>query len=103
MDVYKAKIQSDGSLKNLILRIVVRGDMQNKDLIGYTWSPTYSMSNLKYFLGDSFKHKARVYQLGFIGLFLQGKVENMVLRSWKVDMQTILQNVQFTLEDPLYY
>ena len=74
--------------------------MQNNDLIGYTWSPTYSMSTLKYFLEDSVKHKARVYQLGFIGSFLQGKVENMVLRSWKVDMQTILQNVQVTLEDP---
>ena len=30
MDVYKAKIQSDGSLDKLKLRIVVRGDPQNK-------------------------------------------------------------------------
>ena len=30
MDVYKAKIQSDGSLDKLKLRIVVRGDFQNK-------------------------------------------------------------------------
>ena len=30
MDVYKAKIQSDGSLEKLKLRIVVRGDLQNK-------------------------------------------------------------------------
>ena len=30
MDVYKYKIQSDGSLDKLKLRIVVRGDMQNK-------------------------------------------------------------------------
>ena len=30
MDVYKAKIQYDGSLDKLKLRIVVRGDMQNK-------------------------------------------------------------------------
>ena len=29
MDVYKAKIQSDGSLDKLKLRIVVRGDLQN--------------------------------------------------------------------------
>ena len=27
MDVYKAKVQSDGSLKKLKLRILVRGDM----------------------------------------------------------------------------
>ena len=30
MDVYKAKIQSDGSLEKLKLIIVVRGDLQNK-------------------------------------------------------------------------
>ena len=30
IDVYKAKIQSDGSLDKLKLRIVVRGDLQNK-------------------------------------------------------------------------
>ena len=30
MDVYTAKIKSDGSLDKLKLRIVVRGDQQNK-------------------------------------------------------------------------
>ena len=30
IDVYKAKIQSDGSLDRLTLIIVVRGDMKNK-------------------------------------------------------------------------
>ena len=34
MDVYKAKIQSDGSLDKLKLRIVVRGDLQNKEMVG---------------------------------------------------------------------
>ena len=46
MDFYKAKIQSDGSLDKLKLRIVVRGDMQNKEMVGDTWSPTASMRNL---------------------------------------------------------
>ena len=36
MDVYKAKIQSDGSLDKLKLRIVVRGDLQNKEMVGDT-------------------------------------------------------------------
>ena len=40
MDVYKAKIQSDGSLGELKLRIVVRGDLQNKEMVGDTWPPT---------------------------------------------------------------
>ena len=37
MDVYKDKTQYDGSLNKLKLRIVVRGYMQNKDLVGNTW------------------------------------------------------------------
>ena len=40
MDVYKSKIQSDESLDKLKLRIVVRGDLQNKEMVGDTWSPT---------------------------------------------------------------
>ena len=49
MDFYKAKIQSDGSLDKLKLRIVVRGDLKNKEMIEDTWSPTASMRTLKYF------------------------------------------------------
>ena len=49
MDVYKEKIQSCGNLDKLKLRIVVRGDLQHKELFGDTWSPTASMRNLKYF------------------------------------------------------
>ena len=37
MDVYKAKIQSDGSLDKLNLRIIVRGDLKNKEMVGDTW------------------------------------------------------------------
>ena len=78
MDVYKAKNLSDGSLDKLKLRILVRGDLKNKELAGGTWSPTASMSNLKYFLADAFKHKARAHQLDSIEAFLQEKVNNRV-------------------------
>ena len=76
MDVYKAKIQSNVSLDKLKLRIVVRGYFQNKEMVGDTWSPTSSMRTLKYFLANAAKHKARVHQLYFIGVFLQAKVNN---------------------------
>ena len=72
MDVYKAKIQYDGSLDKLKLRIVVRGDFQNKEMVGDTWSPTASMRTLKYFLAYAAKHKA-IFQLDFIGAFLQSQ------------------------------
>ena len=78
MDVYKAKIQSDGSIDKLKLRIVVIGYLQNKEMVGDTWSPIASMRTLKYFLADAAKHKAIVHQLYFIGAFLQAKVKNGV-------------------------
>ena len=76
MDVYKEKIQSDGSLDKLKLRIVVRGDLQNKEMVGDTWSPTASMITLKYFPADAAKYKAKVHQLDFIGAFLHANVKN---------------------------
>ena len=85
MDVYKAKIQSDGSLDKLKLRIVVKGDLQNKEMIGDTWSQTASMRTLKYFLADAAKHEARFHQLDFVGAFLQANVKNRVFA--KLDMR----------------
>ena len=76
--VYKSKIQSGGSLDKLKLRIVVSGDLQNKELVGDTWSPTVSMSTLKYFLADAAKHKSRFHQSYCIVAFLQEKVKNRV-------------------------
>ena len=60
MDFYKEKNQSDGSPYKLKLKIVVRGDLQNKEIIGDTWSPTSSMRTLKYLLSDDSKHKSIV-------------------------------------------
>ena len=67
MDIYRAKIQSDESIDKLKLRMVIRGDLQTKELVGETWSPTASMRTLKYLLLYVAKHKARVHQLDFIG------------------------------------
>ena len=85
MDVYKSKIQSDGSLDKLKLRIVVRVDFCNKEMVGDTWSPTASMRNLNYFLADADKNRARVHQLDFIGALFQAKVKNRVFV--KLDMR----------------
>ena len=76
MYVYKAKIQYDRSLDKIKSRIVVRGDLQNKELVGDTWSPTASMRTLKYLLAYAIKHKAIFHQLDFIRYFLLAKVKN---------------------------
>ena len=39
-DVYKEKILYDESLDKLKLRIVVRQDLHNKEIIGDTWNTT---------------------------------------------------------------
>ena len=78
MDVYKAKTQFDGSLDKIKFMILVKGNLHNKELVGDTWSPTASMKFFKYFLEAAIKHKAIVYQLDFIGEFLQAKVKNRV-------------------------
>ena len=47
-------------------------------MVGDTWSPTASMRNMKSFIANVAKHKARVHQLDFIGVFLQAKLKNIV-------------------------
>ena len=48
MDVYKAKVKSNGSLDKLKLMIVVIGHLKSKVSVGDTWSPKASMRTLKY-------------------------------------------------------
>ena len=98
MGVYKAKTQSYGSLDKLNLRIVVRGDLKNKELVGNTWSPTASMRTLRQFLADAVKQKEIVHQLYFIGEFLQEKVKNRVFVKLESRYADYFQNTQITLE-----
>ena len=93
MDVYKAKIQYDGSPDNIKLRIVVRGDLQTKELFGDTWSQKASMRTLKYFFANATKNKARIHHLDSIGEFLQAKVKNRVFV--KLDIRYILLSIIF--------
>ena len=57
MDVYKAKIQYDGSLDKLKLIIIAIGDLHNKEMIVDTCASTESMGTLAYFVSDDSKHK----------------------------------------------
>ena len=100
MDKYKSNIQSDGSLDRLNLRLLVRGDLQNKDLFGDNWSPTTSTRNLKYFLAYSVNHKAIVNQLDFIGSLLQEKVQHRISLQSASKYADYFQNIQMILEEP---
>ena len=79
---------------------MVRGDLQNKEMVGDTWSPTASMRTLKYFLAGVAKHKARVHQLYFIGALLKAKVKNRVFVKLDIRYTDYFQNMQSNLEEP---
>ena len=79
MDVYKTDIKYDGNIDKLKLRIVVKGDLQNKEMIEDTWSPKAPMRTLKYLLANNTKHKAMVHQLDFIGELIQDNVKHRVI------------------------
>jgi hypothetical protein len=77
MEIFKVKINSDGSLGKLKTRIVVRGDLQN-GVTEVKWSPTASFRSLKMFLAHASRLKARVKQLDFIGAFLQASTRSRI-------------------------
>jgi hypothetical protein len=80
METNKVKIKSDGSLDRLKCRIGVRGDLQYTAMED-SWSPTAPFRSLKMFLADAARNKCRVYQLDFIGAFLQANVRGRIFVS----------------------
>jgi transposase InsO family protein len=74
METFKVKVKSDGALDKLKCRLVVRGDLQDKNITEDKWSPTASFRSLKMFLAHASRTKARVKQLDFVGAFLQAKM-----------------------------
>jgi len=74
MDTFKVKVKSDGSLDKLKCRLIVRGDLQDKNITEDKWSPTALFRSLKMFLAHASRMKARVKQLDFVGAFLQAKM-----------------------------
>jgi len=74
METFKVKVKSDGSLDKLKCRLVVREDLQDKNITEDKWSPTALFRCLKTFLAHASRMKARVKQLDFVGAFLQAKM-----------------------------
>ena len=79
---------------------MVRGNLQNKGLVGDTRSPTASMRTLEYFLSDATKHKAIFHQSYFIGYLLQAKVKNRVFVQLDSRYTDYFPEYANTLEEP---
>ena len=54
----QGKIKYNGSFDKLRLIILVRGGLQNKEMIGDTWDPTSSMRTLNYSLAYAANHRS---------------------------------------------
>ncbi len=68
METHRIKLGSDGTLDKLKSRIVVRGDLQRKEISEDKWSPTASIRAMKMFLAHAARLKVRVKKLDFVGV-----------------------------------
>ena len=74
----RVKIKSDGTVDKLKIRICLRGDKQAELVDWDTWCPIAGFRELKLFLSFAARFKCRVFQLDFIGAFLQAEARNRV-------------------------
>ena len=74
---FRNKLKSDGSVDKLKSRICLRGDKQ-AELTDYdTWCPIGSFRELRKFLAFATSIKQRIYQLDFVGAFLQSPTQHV--------------------------
>ena len=78
METFKVKITSAGLLDKGKTRICVRGDIQRKTITEDTWSPVSSFRLLKAFTAHAAKCKAIMFQLDYVGAFLQAQVRGRI-------------------------
>jgi len=97
-EIFKVKINNEGSLDKLTTRIVVRGDLQS-GVVEDKWSPTASFRFLKMFLEHASRLKARVKQFDFIGAFLQATLVLESLSRFQQLLATFFQNSKIIVEN----
>ena len=75
---FRTKIKSDGTIEKLKARVCLRGDQQAEMMDFETWCPVGNFRGLRIFLCFAARLKCRIYQLDFVGAFLQAKAKNRV-------------------------
>ena len=76
----KIKLDQQGNVDKLKVRVCVRGDLQKKKdpTMEDPHSPAASMRMSKLVMAEAARHKARVFQLDVIGAFLQARMRSRV-------------------------
>ena len=86
---FQAKLKADGTIDKLKARICLRGDQQAKYIDHDTWCAIATFRELRIFLTIAAKLKCRVYQLDFIGAFLQAVARNRVFTMLPVEWKEL--------------
>ena len=81
----RTKLQSDGTIDKLKLRVCLRGDQQGELVDWDTWCPIAGFRELKLFLQLAARLMCRIWQLDFIGAFLQAQARNRVFTTLPKD------------------
>ena len=87
--VYKTKLNANGTLNKLKARIVVRGDLQKLRPGENVWSPTASMRLLKTFVANAAQEGKEIKQVDFIAAYLQANVRESVFVKLGEDIATV--------------
>ena len=76
---FRTKLKADGTVEKLKSRICLRGDQQAQTGDWDTWCKIGGFSAVKIFLALAAQHKCKVYQLDYIGAFLQAPAQSRVI------------------------
>jgi hypothetical protein len=83
---FRTKLLSTGEIDKLKIRICLRGDLQEKGQWD-TWCPVAGFRALRIFLAIAARQRCRVFQLDFVGAFLQScaldRTVTMLPKEWK--------------------
>ena len=72
----RVKLQSNGMIDKLKTRICLRGDMQDEKTDFDTWCAIGNFRGLRKFAASASSKRVRIYQLDFIGAFLQSHTQH---------------------------
>jgi hypothetical protein len=85
---FRIKLTSAGAADKLKGRMCLRGDVQTKGH-WYTWCPIASFRALRTFLAIAARQKSRVFQLDFVGTFLQSKAVDRTITTLPKEWSTV--------------
>ena len=74
---FRVKLKSNGSVEKLMTRIYLRRDKQQELTDWNTWCLISGFRELRKFLAYNASMNQRIYQLDFIGAFLQSKTQHL--------------------------